>query len=86
MWAGPAQTTGPGIKPENSGLISAQKGWADIGPTDPFFSLFLGQVEPKWFGPRPHGCWPDPATMQSNYAACRTRVRSTYSNKRGRAT
>jgi hypothetical protein len=40
----------------------------------------LGQAEPKWSGPGPHGCWPDPATMQINKAACRTRIRSACSN------
>jgi hypothetical protein len=34
MWAGPAQTTGP-----DPGTL----GWADLGPTDPFF--FFG---PGW--------------------------------------
>jgi len=44
------------------------------------FFLFLGWAEAKWCGPGPHGCWLDLATMQSNYAACRTRIRSACSN------
>jgi hypothetical protein len=56
MWAGPAQTTGPGINPENSGPILAQNGWADLGP-----KYFWGRAGPRpetWAGPtlaRPKG-------------------------------
>jgi len=42
--------------------------------------LFLGQAGPKWFGPGPHGCWPDPATMLINHVACRTNSYSACSN------
>ena len=56
MWTGAAQTTGPGINPENSGLILAQNGWADLGP-----EYFWGRAGPRpetWAGPtlaRPKG-------------------------------
>jgi hypothetical protein len=37
MGVKPAQITGPGINPENSGPILAQNSWADLGP-----EYFLG--------------------------------------------
>jgi len=49
MWVRPAQINGPVINPENSGLISAQNGWPDIGPE--YFLIFrAGLAQPKHLG------------------------------------
>jgi len=72
MWARPAQT---------AGSAPGTLGWVNLAPTDPFlFFLGPGRAIPKCSGPGPHDCWPNPATMQINKAACRTRIRSTCSN------
>ena len=55
-------------------------GWADLNPIDPFLFFLWAGVGPKWFGPGPHGCWPNPPTMLINYAACRTNSHSACSN------
>jgi len=69
MWAEPAQLTGP-----SKGTF----GWADLDPTYPFPFFRLGRTQ--WSGLGPHGCWPDPTTMQINKAACRTNSRSACIN------
>jgi hypothetical protein len=40
MWAGLTQITGPSTDPGISGLMSAQNGWAKLGPTY-FSSCFV---------------------------------------------
>ena len=46
MWDGPTHITGPGINPENSGLISAQNGWANLGPEYFLFLFFWAKPDP----------------------------------------